>query len=213
MNKIACTLLTMVMLAIPAMSKADTRQLFNGHDLAGWKHVGDGRFVVEDGLLHPEGGVGLLWFEGEKVSDAVVRVVYMVRARTDNSGVFVRIPDPPESQWIPVDTALEVQINEAEESDYYRTGSIYTFSKAVSRPGRIGEWNTMEITLDGLRTVVHINDALVADYNEGDPVPPKKNTWDPERGPRPESGYVALQNHPHGNSVYFREVSIHSIDK
>ncbi|WP_373565940.1 family 16 glycoside hydrolase, partial [Microbulbifer okhotskensis] len=66
---------------------------------------------------------------------------------------------------------------------------MYTFSKAVSRPGRIGEWNTMEITLDGLRTVVHINDALVADYNEGDPVPPKKNTWDPERGPRPESGY------------------------
>jgi hypothetical protein len=107
-------------------SHADTRQLFNSHDLTGWKHVGDGRFVIEDGLLHPEGGVGLLWFEGEKVGDAVVRVVYMVRAREDNSGVFVRIPEPPKDQWMPVDKALEVQINDAEESDYYRTGSRST---------------------------------------------------------------------------------------
>lgn len=56
--------------------------------------MGEGRFVVEDGLLHPEGGVGLLWFAGEKVGDAVIRVVYKVKSRHDNSGVFVRIPDP-----------------------------------------------------------------------------------------------------------------------
>lgn len=113
----------------------------------------------------------------------------------------------------PFGPGLEVQINDAEESDYYRTGSIYTLSKAVSQPGRIGEWNTMEITLDGLRTVVHINGVLVADYTEGDSVPPKKHDWDPERGPRPKSGYVALQNHPYGKFVYFREISIRSLDQ
>ncbi len=212
MSRIGHAFLIAAMLAIPSISNADTRQLFNGHDLTGWKHVGDGRFVVEDDLLHPEGGVGLLWFEGEKVGNAVVRVVYMVRAREDNSGVFVRIPDPPKDQWMPVDKALEVQINDAEESDYYRTGSIYTFSKAMSRPSWVGERNTMEITLNGLRTVVRLNGVLVSDYKEGDPVPPKKHDWDPERGPRPESGYVAVQNHPHGKSVYFKEISIHSIN-
>jgi len=213
MSIIGQTLLMVAMLAFPAFSNADTRQLFNGHDLTGWKHVGDGRFVVEGGLLHPEGGVGILWFEGEKVGDAVIRVVYEVKSLRDNSGVFVRIPEPPEDQWMPVDKALEVQINDAEESEYFRTGSIYTLSKALSRPTRVGEWNTMDITLDGLHTVVHINGVLVADYTEGDPVPPKKHDWDPERGPRPKSGYVALQNHPHGKSVYFREISIRPIDK
>jgi hypothetical protein len=71
----------------------------------------------------------------------------------------------------------------------------------------------MDITLDGPRTVVHINGILVTDYTEGDPVPPKTNDWDPDRGPRPKSGYVAVQNHPHGKTVYFKEISIHSLEK
>ncbi len=211
MRIIGHSFLLVAMLAFPATSQADTRQLFNGHDLSGWKHIGSGRFVVENGLLHPEGGIGLLWFQGEKIGDAVIRVVYKVKSRKDNSGVFVRIPEPPEDYWMPVDKALEVQINDAGESDYYRTGAIYTFSKAVARPTKVGEWNTMEITLDGLRTVVHINGVLVADYKEGDPVPPKKHKWDPERGPRPKSGYVALQNHPQGPTVYFKEISVRPI--
>jgi hypothetical protein len=69
----------------------------------------------------------------------------------------------------------------------------------------------MEITLDGLRTVVNLDGVLVADHKEGDPVPPKEHDCDPERGPRPMSGYVAVQNHPHGKSVYFKEISIHSL--
>ena len=118
MNTIKLVLLIALMLAFPLTSSADSRQIFNGKDLIGWKHVGSGRFVVEDGLLHPEGGVGLLWFNGGKVADAVVRVAYRVEKKTDNSGVFIRIPDPPEDPWMPVNKGLEVQINDAGESDY-----------------------------------------------------------------------------------------------
>ncbi len=206
-------LLLAAILFCAGISSADTRQLFNGKDLDGWKHVGDGSFVVEDGVLHAKGGVGLLWFEGEKVGNAVLRVVYKVESTADNSGVFIRIPEPPKDQWMPVDKGLEVQINDAEQSGYFRTGSIYTFSKARSRPNKVGEWNTMEITIDGPRTVVHINGVLVAEYTEGDPVPPKKHDWDPNRGPRPDSGYIAVQNHPHGKTVYFKEISIRPIGK
>lgn len=42
------------------------KQLFNGRDLTGWEHVGPGGFVVEDGLLKTEGGMGLLWYTPEK---------------------------------------------------------------------------------------------------------------------------------------------------
>ncbi|MEH6627751.1 MAG: DUF1080 domain-containing protein [Motiliproteus sp.] len=201
------------MLAFPALTSADTQHLFNGTDLTGWRHVGSGRFIVENGLLHAEGGVGLLWFDGRKIGDAVVRVVYKVESHQDNSGVFIRIPDPPKGPWMPVNNGLEVQINDAGESEYYSTGSIYTFSEVRSQPSRVGEWNTMEITLEGPRTEVHINGVFVTEYTEGDPVPPKKHDWDPNRGPRPSSGYIGVQNHPHGKTVYFKEISVQTIDK
>lgn len=37
------------------------RQLFNGRDLAGWEHVGQGEIIVEAGLLKTRGGMGLHW--------------------------------------------------------------------------------------------------------------------------------------------------------
>lgn len=213
MNSIKIILLIAAALALPTASNAETRQLFNGKDLAHWRHVGAGTFVIEDGLLHPKGGVGLLWFDGGKVGNAVLHVVYKVKKRTDNSGVFIRIPDPPQDPWMPVKKGLEVQINDAGESDYYRTGAIYTFSKAQSHPSKVGEWNTIDITINGPHTIVYINDVFVTKYTEGDTVPPKKYDWDPERGPRPDRGYIALQNHPHGDGVYFKEISIRPIKK
>jgi hypothetical protein len=52
------------------------RPIFNGRDLAGWEHVGPGRFVVEDGVLTTEGGMGLLWYTREVLGNAAIRVVY-----------------------------------------------------------------------------------------------------------------------------------------
>src|SRR5256885_1517763 len=37
------------------------RQLFNGHDLDNWQHVGPGKLVIENGVLRTEDGMGLLW--------------------------------------------------------------------------------------------------------------------------------------------------------
>jgi hypothetical protein len=192
-------------------SSADSRQLFNGKDLSGWTHVGFGEFLVEDGVLHTVGGIGVLWFDGEKLGNAIIRVVYKVESHEDNSGVFVRIPDPPEDPWMPVHKGLEIQINEAGKTEYHSTGSIYTFTKATSQPARVGEWNTMEITLDGASTVVHINGIFVTEYTEGDIVSPKDNDADPDRGSRPITGFIGLQNHPQGKTVYFKEISVHPI--
>ena len=36
------------------------RQLFNGKDLSGWKHVGNGHMSVEEGIIKTHGGMGLL---------------------------------------------------------------------------------------------------------------------------------------------------------
>src|SRR5207247_1426270 len=43
---------------------ADWKQLFNGKDLTGWKHVGPGQMTVEDGLIWTHGGMGLALLDG-----------------------------------------------------------------------------------------------------------------------------------------------------
>src|SRR5436190_22946039 len=141
-------------------------QLFNGKDLTGWDHVGPGRFVVEENLLKSEGGMGLLWYTPRKIRDSVIRVVYKTAGQKPaNSGVFIRIPEKPTEPWMPVNRGYEVQIDDS-ENDNHVTGVLYSLTKAMARPGKPGEWNEMEITLDGPRTVVVVNGAKVTDYTE-----------------------------------------------
>lgn len=206
--------------AVPAMLFAgEAKQLFNGKDMDGWEHVGPGRFTVEDGILKTHGGMGLLWYTREKVGNAVLRIVYKASKAEDNSGVFIRISGRPSDPWYAVHHGYEVQIlGQAPEGmpndPWHTTGAIYSISQATAQPSKpFGEWNTLEIRLDGPRTLVTLNGVMVNDYKEGDPVPPRKQQYEPERGPRPDSGYVGLQNHHEDAVVVFKEISIHPLKK
>lgn len=200
---------------LPARSN-EWKQLFNGKNLDSWKHVGLGEMSVENGLIQTHGGMGLLYWTGSKLGDCMIRVVYKMRDKNDNSGVFIRIPVVPTEAWMPVNYGYEVQIdNDPEaggEDEYHVTGTLYSLTKPKARPGNPGpEWNTMEITLDGPRTLVSVNGVLVTDYTEGEPVPPKKLSFEPERGTRPNYGYIGLQNHGDKDVVFFKEVAIKAL--
>jgi hypothetical protein len=71
----------------------------------------------------------------------------------------------------------------------------------------------MEITLDGTRTIVYLNGVKVTDFREGDKVPERKFDFEPQRGPRPVSGYIGIQNHGDKDIVYFKEVSVKPLKK
>lgn len=189
------------------------KPLFNGKDLTGWKHVGPGGDTVEDGLIRTHGGMGLLYWTGGKVGDCRIRVVYKMRDFNDNSGVFIRIPLEPREPWMPVHYGYEVQIDNhpetSGEDEYHITGTLYSLTKPLAKPTKPGpEWNTMIITIDGTHTVVEINGEKVTDFHEGDPVPARKFDFEPQRGPRPEEGYIGLQNHSDNDIVFFKDVSI-----
>ena len=189
-------------------------KLFDGKTLGSWKHIGPGEMTVSDGMIETHGGMGLLYWTGNKLGDCVIRVVYKMRDKNDNSGVFVRIPVVPTEVWMPVNYGYEVQIdNEASgEDEYHVTGTLYSLTKPLARPGKPGpEWNTMEITLDGPRTIVTVNGVKVTDYTEGDPVPAKKLSFEPERGARPNYGYIGLQNHSDKDIVFFKDISIRAL--
>lgn len=207
MTRTTMLLLAAVGAAEPAAADGGWETLFNGRDLTGWEQVGPGKFVLEDGALKTQGGMGLLWFTPRKIGNSTIRVVYKTAAKEANSGVFIRIPDKPTEPWMPVNRGYEVQIDDAVD-DSHVTGVLYSLTKAMARAGKPGQWNEMEITLDGPRTVVFLNGTKVTDYTEGQPVPPKVQTFEPDRGPRPAEGYIGLQNHSDKDVVYFKEISV-----
>jgi len=207
--------LLLFLLALPGWGRPSQvrRQLFNGKDLTGWKHVGPGNMVVEDGLMHGQGGMGLLYWTGGKFSNCTFHIVYKMKDENDNSGVFIRIPIEPREEWMPVHYGYEVQIDNhpetSNEDDYHITGTLYSLTKPLAKPGKPGpEWNTMDITLDGPRTIVLVNGVKVTDYTEGDPVPPRKFDFEPQRGQRPAEGWFGIQNHSDKDIVYFKEISV-----
>ena len=194
--------------AVVCLPAAEWKQIFNGRDLTGWEMVGPGRFLVENGMLKTEGGMGLLWYKGEQFGNATLRVVFKTSQPRDNSGVFIRLPEPPKDPWYAVHNGYEVQIADSTDP-WHSTGSLYSLAKTETghqKPS--GEWNTMDITLDGQKTVVVLNGKTITEFRGDQEVPPRKQWYEPVRGPRPDKGYIGLQNHDARATVYFKEVSV-----
>lgn len=194
-----------------------TKQLFNGKNLDGWAFLpntpGETGFAVKDGLMETGGGKGMIWYTREKFGNAVLTVVYKMSNERGNSGIFIRIPEPPKSERDGIHRGIEVQIDDR-DNDWHCTGVLYSMTKALARPFKpAGEWNTMEITLDGIRTLVKLNGVLVTDYDGVSPVPERKFPYEPERGPRPAEGYIGIQNHDSSAVISFKEISVRPLKK
>ena len=207
--------LFLMLLTLGTIQAQEWQQLFNGKDLAGWEQIGPGEFVVEDGLLKTVGGMGMILYPAEKYGDVVIRVVFKVKDNDSNSGVFIRLPEKPKDAMDAVNNGYEVQIDNGVRhvgGEFHCTGVLYSLTKAMAHPQKSpGEWNTMEITLDGLKTIVHLNGIKVTEFMEGDEVPPKTRDFEPDRGRRPASGYIGLQNHDDLSTAYFKEVAVKSL--
>src|SRR2546430_15684468 len=84
---IRLALLCLVVSGLLANSNAqsgDWKQLFDGKDLVGWKHVGPGEITVEDGLIRTHGGMRLLYWNGGQLGRRAGPVVYTMRGHHDN---------------------------------------------------------------------------------------------------------------------------------
>jgi hypothetical protein len=70
----------------------------------------------------------------------------------------------------------------------------------------------MEITLKDQEILVSLNGGQVNHFVAGESQVPKRvKEYEPERGPRPTTGYIGLQNHDdvsQSSPVFFKEVSV-----
>jgi hypothetical protein len=205
MIKRAILLCLVFVFAAPAQSQ-EWRQLWNGKDLTGWQHIGYGRFVVEDGVLKTEGvprTLGLLYYK-EKIENCILRVIYReTPPGKSNSGVYIRIPKEPTDEQEVVRVGHEIQVGGMS------TGEIFGVSRVLTPPPLKldpDDWNTVEITLNGPRTIVTVNGTTVTDFTQG-VSPTRPNMRDYYNVQRPDSGWFGLQNH-NQDIVWFKEIAM-----
>jgi hypothetical protein len=179
-------------------------KLFDGKTLDGWKMAGKGNFIIiesERGLL-TQGGMGLLWYYKKKFRNFILTIEWKVSNRSDNSGIFLRFPNPYNDPNIAIEHGYEIQIDDIGSPDgnpIHRTGAIYNYqgpspkSKYLCNPLAVGRWNTFEISaIQQYYTVILNGDKIVTNFI----------------GNKSLEGFIGLQNHDEKSNVYFRNIII-----
>jgi len=168
---------------------------------AGWNMIGSGKFIeIGDGIIESEGGPGLLWYTQRQFADFILRLEWQASAQTDNSGVFIRFPDPGNSLDIPIRQGYEVQIDNigknpeagTENDPLHMTGAIYKLAPSLAAP-EVGRWHSFEIEANGPAITVRLDGAQVSRL---------------ENASRSPCGYIGLQNHHAGSRVRFARLRI-----
>jgi len=194
--------------------------LFDGRTTGGWQmstirnqpgRDNPGRFVVKRGALESQPGtdLGLFWFTTPAPRNFVLKLEWMATRPDDNSGVFIRFPNPEgegydNTAWVGINLGLEIQIDDNARPDgagIHRTGAIYTF-KAPDPPiasRGVGEWNEFVITANGQTYDVVMNGTHIVNgwTFAGDAQFPRRAQADGDR-------FVGLQTHT--GRVLFRKV-------
>lgn len=166
--------------------------LYDGGEPEGWKMCGPGEFIVENGTLKATGGMGMLWYAAESFRDFTLSLEWQVEDAANNSGVFVRFPDPGDDPWVAVNHGYEIQVCDS-AAPQHNTGSVYSFQAATHIPTRpVGEWNRYEITVVGQHYTVRINGEVVNEFD----------------GDRSREGYIGLQNHDDASPVRYRDIRV-----
>ena len=169
--------------------------LSDGSSKEGWAMAGPGNFSIEDGTLKAIGGMGLFWYESRAFKDFKLSLEWQVEAKANNSGIFVRFPNPGEDPWVAVNKGYELQICDT-GGKKHDTGSVYSFQEASHMPTKdVGMWNRYEIEVIGQQYTIAINGEVVNQFI----------------GDRSLEGYIGIQNHDDNSPVRYRNIRVQEI--
>src|SRR5947209_108130 len=198
--------------------------LFNGFSTDNWRmstirnqpgRDDPGRFSIVDRTLESVTGsdLGLYWCTTPTPADFELVLEWLRWENWDNSGVFVRFPNPESkgynnSAFVAVDFGFEIQIDETGAPDgapAHKTGAIYaqpgqTLTQIAARTP--GEWNEYAIRVQGQTYTVTLNGTKVAVFENLNPARGLPST-------SASPSYVGLQTHT--GRVAFRNIRIKAI--
>jgi len=207
-------------------ASAGYKLLFDGASTAAWRMTtiknqpgrdDPGFFHVIDGGLESAPGTDLgLFYTKVEFTNYVLKLEWLTWRDDDNSGVFLRFPDPTSvdynnTAFVAVDFGFEVQIDALGRGDpppgqtvdkkFRTTGAIYniasqTLDESVTANGP-GQWNAFEIRVKDNRFTVFLNGQQKTDFVNGN-----ANRGKPDATTR----FIGLQTHT--GRVAFRNIQI-----
>lgn len=182
----------------------DWQSLFDGKTLNGWK-VGDNAetFSVKDGMIVVHGNTAHLFYDGPVLNHDFKNFEFKADVMTHpgtNSGIYIHTAYQ-QGGW-PA-KGYEIQVNNS-HTDWRRTGSVYGIDDVKEVYVKDNEWFTMDITVQGKRIVVKLNDKVVKDYTELDNLVRTGN--DSLR--RLSSGTFALQGHDPNSLTFYKNIMV-----
>jgi hypothetical protein len=135
--------------------------------------------------------MGMLWHE-RPFKDFILLLDWKVSRREDNSGIFVRFPDPGDEPWVAANQGYEVHIDDV-GGETERTGSVYGM-KDASEVSTVapGGWNHYEIRAVAQSYSIWVNGRKVNEFS----------------GDRSLEGRIGLQNHDPESAVAFRNIRV-----
>ena len=152
-------LLTTGALAQSKVDKDDFINLIDGQSLNGWSIIGNGNWVIGNGMVEGNKAMGFL-VSDQSYKNFIIRAEFWANEDA-NSGIFLRCQDRTK---VTSDNAYEVNIFDKRPDQNYATGAIVDVAKVSPVPKAAGKWNTFEITANSSHFKVVMNgEVTVAD--------------------------------------------------
>lgn len=196
--------------SLRADDEAGFVRLFDGKSLSGWRQIGGkaGSFGVENGLLVSFGNGGGWLGTDREYADYTLRLEFLLTPKS-NSGIYLRAP--ANSSQISR-TGMEIQLLDDEHPSYANlkpwqfTGSVYHV--AAAERGHLkpqGEWNSIEVSVQGPHIVITLNGAKVVD----DRLDAHRELESEHTGLKRKTGLIGLQSH--NGRVEFKNIRIKTL--
>lgn len=201
--------------------------LFDGINMDKWRmstiknqaNNNPGTFLLVDGALEtlPGTDLGLLWHTDPTPANFILKLEWLRWRDDDNSGVFIRFPDPDSkgynnTAYVAIHFGFEVQIDQLARDDgapIHLTGAIYDLA-GPTNPAALpvnppGQWNEFEIQVQGQNYTVFLNGVQITTFTfvvGSDPAHPDRGLPTAPGAPR----FIGLQTHT--GRVAFRKIQI-----
>ncbi len=199
----------------PAEKQAGWILLFDGKTHAGWMNSDRSipRTHVESGSLNPHRAGHYMLVHTQAWTHFVLALDFKISPRC-NSGIFLRTasltPRPGKDVGF---NGLEIAIDDTTTHGFHDTGALYDLvppSENAMKPA--GEWNHMEIRVQGSRIGVTLNGKTVNRVDLDEFVAPNRrpdgteHKFDVAYKDHPRTGYIGLQDH--GSPCWYKNIKL-----
>jgi len=180
--------------------------LFDGKTFAGWQTAVEhtNTWSIADGALVAHGDRCHLFYVGDEKPFKNFELKVDVLAEPHSNGGIYFHTHYQASGW--PTNGFECQVN-VSHSDWKKTGSLYDVANLGNTPAKDNEWWTQDITVQGDKVTVKINDVVVLEYTEPPGAQPGKVFTR-----KLAEGTFALQAHDPKSVIHYKNIRVKRLE-